>query len=68
MKRPRFLCHAAQCSRTLDLDALPGCYVAPLKARNLIFVYGLFADGSCWSEMIVRLQTRDLNMTSVQIR
>jgi hypothetical protein len=27
------------------------------KARNVVLVHGLFADGSCWSEVIPRLQT-----------
>src|SRR3984885_15449502 len=36
------------------------------KARNVVFVHGLFADGSCWSEVIARLQPRGLNVTSVQ--
>jgi pimeloyl-ACP methyl ester carboxylesterase len=36
------------------------------KARNVVFVHGLFADGSCWSEVIARLQAAGLNATSVQ--
>jgi pimeloyl-ACP methyl ester carboxylesterase len=36
------------------------------KARNVVMVHGLFADGSCWSEVISRLQTKGLNVTSVQ--
>jgi pimeloyl-ACP methyl ester carboxylesterase len=39
---------------------------APVKARNFVFVHGLFADGSCWTEVITRLQARGLNCTSVQ--
>src|SRR5271167_4568061 len=39
---------------------------APTKARNVVFVHGLFADGSCWSEVIARLQAKGLNTTSVQ--
>jgi pimeloyl-ACP methyl ester carboxylesterase len=35
-------------------------------ARNVVLVHGLFADGSCWSEVIGRLQTTGLNVTSVQ--
>jgi pimeloyl-ACP methyl ester carboxylesterase len=35
-------------------------------ARNVVLVHGLFADGSCWSEVIPRLQTAGLNVTSVQ--
>ncbi len=39
---------------------------APPKARNVVLVHGLFADGSSWSEVIERLQTAGLNVTSVQ--
>ena len=39
---------------------------APSKARNVVLVHGLFADGSCWSEVIARLQSVGLNVTSVQ--
>ena len=37
----------------------------PEKARNVVLVHGLFADGSSWSEVIPRLQTAGLNVTSV---
>ena len=36
------------------------------KARNVVLVHGLFADGSCWSEVIARLQAAGLNATAVQ--
>ena len=36
------------------------------RARNIVFVHGLFADGSCWSEVIGRLQAQGFNTTSVQ--
>jgi pimeloyl-ACP methyl ester carboxylesterase len=39
---------------------------APTRARNVVFVHGLFADGSCWSEVIRRLQVAGLSVTSVQ--
>jgi pimeloyl-ACP methyl ester carboxylesterase len=39
---------------------------APVKARNVVLVHGLFADGSSWSEVIARLQVAGLNVTSVQ--
>lgn len=39
---------------------------APVKARNVVLVHGLFADGSCWTEVIARLQAKGLNCTSVQ--
>jgi pimeloyl-ACP methyl ester carboxylesterase len=36
------------------------------NARNVVLVHGLFADGSCWSDVIARLQPHGLNVTSVQ--
>jgi pimeloyl-ACP methyl ester carboxylesterase len=36
------------------------------SARNVVLVHGLFADGSCWAEVIGRLQSAGLNVTSVQ--
>jgi pimeloyl-ACP methyl ester carboxylesterase len=39
---------------------------APMVARNVVLVHGLFADGSCWSEVIARLQAAGLNATAVQ--
>jgi len=36
------------------------------KARNVVLVHGLFADGSSWSEVIALLQKAGLNATSVQ--
>jgi len=36
------------------------------KARNVVLVHGLFADGSSWSEVIPRLQAAGLNVTAVQ--
>jgi pimeloyl-ACP methyl ester carboxylesterase len=37
-----------------------------LAAKNVVLVHGLFADGSCWSDVIPRLQSTGLNVTSVQ--
>ena len=36
------------------------------KVRNVVLVHGLFADGSCWSEVIARLQSKGMQVTSVQ--
>lgn len=36
------------------------------KAKNVVLVHGLFADGSSWLEVIPRLQAAGLNVTSVQ--
>jgi pimeloyl-ACP methyl ester carboxylesterase len=38
----------------------------PIRARNIVLVHGLFADGSSWTEVIARLQVAGLNVTSVQ--
>jgi pimeloyl-ACP methyl ester carboxylesterase len=38
----------------------------PPKARNVVLVHGLFADGSSWSEVIPKLQAAGLNVTAVQ--
>ena len=45
--------------------ASPGPRPCP-RARNVVLVHGLFADGSCWSEVIVRLQAAGLAPTAVQ--
>jgi hypothetical protein len=37
-----------------------------VRAQNVVLVHGLFADGSCWSEVIPRLQAAGLNVTAVQ--
>ncbi|MBA3940689.1 MAG: alpha/beta hydrolase [Sphingopyxis sp.] len=39
---------------------------AATGARNIVLVHGLFADGSCWLDVIERLQRQGLNATSVQ--
>jgi pimeloyl-ACP methyl ester carboxylesterase len=36
------------------------------KAQNVVLVHGLFADGSCWSEVIARLQRKGIRATAVQ--
>jgi pimeloyl-ACP methyl ester carboxylesterase len=38
----------------------------PPVARNVVLVHGAYADGSCWSEVIGRLQQAGLNATAVQ--
>src|SRR3954454_4016651 len=56
---------AAGAASTLIPRANAVAEPAPI-ARNVVLVHGLFADGSCWSEVIARLQTGGLNVTSVQ--
>ena len=36
------------------------------KAQNVVLIHGLFADGSCWTEVIARLQRKGVNATAVQ--
>src|SRR5258708_2586293 len=38
----------------------------PAQARNVVLVHGAWADGSSWSEVIVRLQAAGLHVTAVQ--
>jgi pimeloyl-ACP methyl ester carboxylesterase len=47
-------------------NAVAATPAAAIKIRNVVLVHGLFADGSCWSEVIARLQAAGLNATSVQ--
>ena len=39
---------------------------ARIPARNVALVHGLFADGSCWSDVIGKLQASGLNVIAVQ--
>jgi pimeloyl-ACP methyl ester carboxylesterase len=36
------------------------------SARNVVLVHGAYADGSCWSDVIGRLQQAGFNATAVQ--
>jgi pimeloyl-ACP methyl ester carboxylesterase len=56
---------AAGAASSLIQGANAAAQRAPM-ARNVVLVHGLFADGSCWSEVIARLQTVGLNVTAVQ--
>jgi len=51
----------------VPLRTFPALAAEPAPAaRNAVLVHGLFADGSCWTEIIPRLQAAGLNVTSVQ--
>src|SRR5437660_1871332 len=66
MKRRTFVSMvAAGAASTLIQNANAAVQPAPI-ARNVVLVHGLFADGSCWSEVIARLQSAGLNVTAVQ--
>jgi pimeloyl-ACP methyl ester carboxylesterase len=64
----RYFSVALVAGAAASLTSLRGTAVTatPTKARNIVLVHGLFADGSCWSEVIARLQAAGLNATSVQ--
>jgi pimeloyl-ACP methyl ester carboxylesterase len=67
MERRDFLSMAAAVTAAASVaKAAPQVADTPPKVRNIVFVHGLFADGSCWSEVITRLLPLDLHMTSVQ--
>jgi pimeloyl-ACP methyl ester carboxylesterase len=44
----------------------PGKALAQPAAPNVVLVHGAYADGSCWSEVIGRLQLAGLRVTAVQ--
>jgi hypothetical protein len=54
---------AAALTSTLATAAPPAMTA---KARNVGLVHGLFADGTCRTDVIARSQAADLNVTSVQ--
>jgi pimeloyl-ACP methyl ester carboxylesterase len=39
---------------------------ASTQVKNVVMVHGLYADGSCWSDVIVQLQGAGIAVTSVQ--
>jgi pimeloyl-ACP methyl ester carboxylesterase len=50
--------------RTASAQPLSAQPASPV--RNVVFIHGLFADGSCWSDVIARLQQKGIRATSVQ--
>lgn len=65
MNRRAFVGLAAAAAASALLPRTALAQSAP-KAKNVVLVHGLFADGSCWSEVIARLQAKGLNATAVQ--
>jgi pimeloyl-ACP methyl ester carboxylesterase len=66
MMNRRTLIGAVAASAALPLlNRVVSAQTSP-KTRNVVFVHGLFADGSCWSKVIARLQQKGVNCTSVQ--
>ena len=65
MNRRTFVATVAAAASGPLLARTASAQTAP-KARNVVLVHGLFADGSCWTEVIARLQPKGLNVTAVQ--
>src|SRR6202045_2935818 len=65
MDRRTFMSATAAAAASSLLAGTAQAQPAP-KAKNVVLVHGLFADGSCWSEVIPRLQAAGLNATAVQ--
>jgi len=66
MQRREFVSRIMAASATVFVGQQVMAAATPAKAKNVVFVHGLFADGSCWTEVIARLQARGLRCTSVQ--
>src|SRR5580704_4651237 len=65
MDRRTFMSATAAAAASSLLAGTAQAQPAP-KAKNVVLVHGLFADGSSWSEVIPRLQAAGLNATAVQ--
>ena len=65
MDRRTFVGLTAATEATSVLSRTAVAQTSP-KAKNVVLVHGLIADGSSWSEVIPRLQAAGLNVTSVQ--
>jgi len=65
MNRRTLIGAAAALAAFPMLSRVAGAQTSP-KTKNVVFVHGLFADGSCWSKVIVHLQQKGINCTSVQ--
>jgi len=66
MDRRSFMAAAAAAGAATMIDRHAVAATAVPPARNVVLVHGLFADGSCWSEVIARLQAAGMNATAVQ--
>ena len=65
MDRRTFVSTAVAAAASSLLAAAARAQPIP-KAKNVVLIHGLFADGSCWSEVIARLQAKGIQATAVQ--
>jgi pimeloyl-ACP methyl ester carboxylesterase len=66
MDRRTMMAGSIAAAASLALPASAQTKPNRVPARNVVLVHGLFADGSCWSDVIGRLQASGLNVTAVQ--
>jgi len=66
MDRRAFFATVAAAGTASALLSGTSIAAAKVTARNVVLVHGAYADGSCWSEVIARLQQAGLNATAVQ--
>jgi pimeloyl-ACP methyl ester carboxylesterase len=66
MDRRNFLTQIALASAVSLFPSVRSRAAVGPKARNVVLVHGLFADGSCWSDVIARLQSAGMTATAVQ--
>lgn len=66
MDRRSFVGVLAAAGATTSFGPTAGAIRRTPKVRNVVLVHGLFADGSCWSDVIARLQAAGMKATSVQ--
>jgi pimeloyl-ACP methyl ester carboxylesterase len=64
--RRNFIAGAAAAALVAQVSRVVAAPQPPPKAGNVVLVHGLFADGSCWLDVIGKLQAAGLNVTSVQ--
>ena len=65
MDRRTFVSMIAAGAASPQLQYAAEAQPAP-KARNVVLVHGLFADGSCWSEVIARLPPKGIQVMAAQ--
>lgn len=63
MDRRTFISAAATAAGSALLPRSAYAQSVP-KAQNVVLIHGLFADGSCWTEEIARLQRKGVNATA----
>jgi len=66
MNRRNFLTRIASASAISLFPSIQSRAAVGPKARSVVLVHGLFADGSCWSDVIARLQSAGMTATAVQ--